>query len=73
MLRRAVVEYVRSQSLLPEEISPYIVRYKAFFDMGAIQIDRAEGFTWDAFLNQQLRSTVYTTEVFVKATAVLLG
>ena len=41
--------------------------------MGAIQIDRAEGFTWDELLNQQLRDTVYTTEVFIKATAVLLG
>ena len=72
ILRQSVVEFVRSQSEL-DQPPYYVSHYKTLFEGGVLDIPGARGFTWDELLNQQARDTIYATELFIKATAVMLG
>ena len=72
ILRQSVVEFVRTQSEL-DQPPYYLSHYKALFEGGVIDVPGARGFTWNQLLNQQACDKIYTTEVFIKATAVLLG
>lgn len=71
ILRQSVVEFVRTQSEL-DQPPYYLNHYKMLFEGGVIDVPGAQGFTWNELLNQQARDTIYATEVFIKATAVLL-
>ena len=70
VLRFEVVDFVRFLSVYQN--IPYVNNYKFLYEQNILQIPGTSHLNWEGFLDQQSHNSIYATELFIKATAVLL-
>ena len=71
VLRFEVVDFVRFFSVYPN--IPYVNDYKFLYEQNVLQIPETSHLDLEGFLNQQSHNSIYATELFIKATSVLLN